>query len=105
MGDSQDSSPVGLIARLVALPGRRDELLQAVAGSVDAATREPLTLTYSVHADLGDDDSVWIYAVYPDWEAAEVHRNGENHEEIQARVGPLLAQPPEAHRISVTAAK
>ena len=57
----------GQINRILAVPGRRDELLRLVLQGADGM---PGCRSYVVAADAGDDDTIWVTEV---WESAEHH--------------------------------
>ncbi|MEM6796604.1 MAG: antibiotic biosynthesis monooxygenase [Acidobacteriota bacterium] len=79
----------GLIGKMIALPGKRDELskilVEGVAGGM------PGCLSYVVAADSASEDALWITEV---WESQEKHRESLELESVQrtiARGRPLIA--------------
>jgi quinol monooxygenase YgiN len=70
-------SKVAVIAKISALPGRRDEVVAALSKVVDAAQDEPGTLFYAMHADKTDAEVVWFYELYADDAAFAAHGGSE----------------------------
>lgn len=58
----------GLIGKIRAVPGKRDELAGILARGVEAM---PGCLSYVVAADAGDADGLWVTEV---WDSAESHK-------------------------------
>lgn len=78
----------GLIGKMIAAPGRRDELiailLEGVAGM-------PGCLSYIVAKDREDDDALWITEV---WESRERHEASLELPSVREAIGkgrPLIA--------------
>jgi quinol monooxygenase YgiN len=78
----------GLIGRFMAAPGRRDELLEALLGGIEAM---PGCLSYVVATDPADADAIWITEV---WDSAESHRASLQLPAVREAIGrarPLIA--------------
>lgn len=88
---------VAVIARLVAQPGRRHELLEALAPLLHNAEDEPGTRTYLLHEDTAEDDVVWMYERYVDAAALDAHRTAPVMKQVGPALMPLLAGPPDLH--------
>lgn len=88
---------VSVIARLVAQPGRRDDLTRALAPLLDNAAGEPGTLVYTLHEDGTEPDVLWIYELYAGQEALDAHRRAPAMADAGPALMPLLAGPPELH--------
>lgn len=58
----------GLIGKMLATPGDRDELLAAM---LTGMTNMPGCRSYVIARDPGDDDALWVTEV---WESQEAHR-------------------------------
>ncbi|MFY0563824.1 putative quinol monooxygenase [Archangium lansingense] len=58
----------GLIGRMIAAPGKRDELLAAMSGSTSGM---PGCLSYVIALDRENPDALWITEV---WDSAESHK-------------------------------
>lgn len=87
-------APVVIFTRLVASPGRGDELL-AVLEDLAAATREePGNAVFVVHATRDDSDVVLGYEVFVDDDAVTAHRATDAVRVAQERLADVLAEPP-----------
>jgi quinol monooxygenase YgiN len=78
----------GLISKLKAVPGRRDDLSKIL---LDGAAGMPGCLSYVVAADPTDGDAIWITEV---WASQELHRASLTLPAVQqaiAQGGPLIA--------------
>jgi quinol monooxygenase YgiN len=92
------------VARLVAAPGKSDELRAAIADLV-AAVRdgEPGTLVYAAAQDTEEPDAFWFYELYDSPDAAAAHSSGVALADAATRMRGLLAGRPEVHRLSPVA--
>lgn len=93
--DAPPAEPIIVIARLTAQEGKRDGVVEAFAGLVRASAEEPGTLMYVLQDDRDDPAVVWIYEVYADHAALDVHKRSDALPDAYARFGPLLARPVE----------
>jgi len=59
----------GLIGKIIANPGQRDELIKIL---IEGSDRMPGCLSYIVAQDKMDADAIWITEV---WVDQEIHRN------------------------------
>lgn len=78
----------GMIIRLEARPGSRDELISRL---VPAFYDDETCLTHIVAADTADDVSVWVTEV---WSSREAHDEAVSCDAIvglAASIGPLIA--------------
>lgn len=78
----------GLIGKMLAAPGRRDELLTLMAEEIP---RMPGCRSYVLARDPSNPDGIWITEV---WESAELHRASLSIPEVRAvieRAKPLIA--------------
>ena len=84
----------GLIGKLLAVPGRRDELVEILnAGSADM----PGCLSYVVARDRKDGDAIWVTEV---WETEAHHRASLQLPSVQEAIErgrPLMAGFGERH--------
>jgi quinol monooxygenase YgiN len=79
----------GLIGRMTATPGRRDEL---VAILLEGSDGMPGCLSYVVARDLADPDAVWVTEV---WDSRESHAASLSLPAVQAAIArgrPLIAE-------------
>jgi quinol monooxygenase YgiN len=84
-----------IITRLVAAPGRRDDLLAAFDGLHAAVAAEPGTEVFTMHTARDDVDVVMFHEVYRDEAALAAHRESAAVRNLVGRLGDLLAGPPE----------
>ena len=78
----------GLIGKMRALPGKRDELLAILLGSTGAM---PGCLSYVIARDPTDADAIWITEV---WDDRDSHKASLQLPEVRAAIGqamPLIA--------------
>lgn len=88
-------SKVGVVAKITAQPGKRDELASALQSMLQAVESEEGTLSYVLHADNAKDDVLWMYELYTDQASLESHMNGEAFKALGPVIGGLLAGRPE----------
>ena len=77
----------GLIGKITAVAGGRDELAQILAGMGSM----PGCRSYIVALDATDDDALWVTEV---WESAEAHRASLQLPQVQEAIAagrPLIA--------------
>ena len=86
---------VAVVAKLVAKPERRTEMVEALRGLVGAARGEPGTEVYVLHESAGDDETVWVYELYADQDALGTHSSSDAMKAVGGRLADLLAAPPE----------
>jgi quinol monooxygenase YgiN len=85
---------VVIFTRLVAKPGRREELLQ-VLDELGVATRaEPGCETFVTHAARDDEHTVLGYEVFRDDDAVTEHRATDAVRVARERLDDLLVSPP-----------
>jgi autoinducer 2-degrading protein len=84
-----------IFTRLTARPGRRAELLAAFDDLHDAAQREDGTEVFVMHTARDDADAVLFYEVYRDQAALDRHRESPAVRALVARLGDLVAGPPQ----------
>lgn len=95
----------GHIAKFVALPGRRAELIEALRPMFIEVESEPGTLLYMMHTSPDDADTVWFYERYRDKDAFEIHRHSATHDAVLAKIRPMLAPSTEIHYLDLLASK
>ena len=82
--------PVALVARLRALPDRRDELTAVIEAEWE---QEPGMQVVVMHEALDDADALVFYERYESWEAARAHGERERANGSRRRIEDLLAEP------------
>lgn len=91
----------GHVAKFVALPGKRDALIQALRPMFEAVKSEPGTLLYMMHVCPTDANAVWFYERYVDEAAFEVHRTTQAHDDALAAIRPMLDPSTEIHYLEM----
>jgi len=94
---------VGLLAMLVAKPGKEEELGSFLASALPLAEAEPDTTAW--FAIKIDDSTFGIFDVFPDADGRQAHLNGPIAAALMAKADELLASPPAIKPIDVLAAK
>ena len=94
-GSGVDPASIAVVARLTALPGGRDELVEQIGSAFPAFEQEEGTLVYMLAEDATEADVLWLFEYYRDEEALDMHLAGEAEVELQAMVGDLTAVAPE----------
>ena len=95
---------VALIARITARPEAVAEAEAALRELVDAAVAEDGTVEYVLNRE-GDSSSFWFFEVYADQAAFDVHGQNPALHQVFAKLGGLLAEPPEMHLLTPLQAK
>lgn len=96
MSDTAAPETFGLIGRMTALPGRRDELVDILAQGI---TELPGCRSYVVAEDPGHPDALWITEV---WEPQQAHEASLKMAEVQdaiTRGRPLIASM-DSHQVT-----
>lgn len=97
---------IAVIAKLTAVAGRRDELVDALRPLVAAVTEdEPGTSRYILHTDDTDAEAVWFYETYDDDAALQAHMSSAAMLSALAEFGPLLDGAPELIRVTPVVGK
>lgn len=94
---------VGLLATLVAKPGKEEELAGFLASALPLAQAEPDTTAW--FAMKLDDSTFGIFDVFPGAEGRQAHLDGPIAAALLAKADELLASPPDIKPIDVLAAK
>jgi quinol monooxygenase YgiN len=93
-------SKVGVIAKLSAQPGKRDELARGLQVMLDQVESEVGTLVYVLHADNDDADALWFYELYTEQSALDLHMGSDTYKGLGPVIGSLLAGRPELHLVT-----
>ncbi|MDH6232506.1 quinol monooxygenase YgiN [Mesorhizobium soli] len=78
----------GLIGRMIAQPGKRNELIAIMQGGT---AKMPGCISYVIALDPADDDAIWITEV---WDDEASHRGSLTLPQVQATIAkarPLIA--------------
>jgi len=85
---SGGSKMYGLIGKMMAVEGKRDELIKVL---LDGVSRMPGCLSYIVAKDPKDANAIWITEV---WDSPESHKNSLSLPSVKAAIAkgrPLIA--------------
>lgn len=94
---------VGLLATLVAKPGKEDEVARFLAGALPLANDETRTIVWFAFR-IGP-STFGIFDAFADEEGRSAHLGGPIAAALMAKAGELLAEPPKIERLDVLAAK
>jgi quinol monooxygenase YgiN len=83
-----------LFVKMVAQPGKRDEVVAALETMLPQVAQEEGTLVYSFHLDAGDENTVWVFELYTDGDALAAHGGSDAMKSCFGTLGPLFAEPP-----------
>ncbi|MFI5041961.1 MAG: putative quinol monooxygenase [Acidimicrobiales bacterium] len=96
---------VAIIAKITALPGKRDEVVATLSEMVDVVKGEPGTEVYALNIDKADENSVWFYEVYTDEASMAAHGGSEAMKAVGGRLRDKAAGRPELTLLELVAAK
>jgi quinol monooxygenase YgiN len=94
---------VGLQLRLVAKPGKEEEVAAFLASAVPLAQAEAATQVF--FALRLSQNEFGIFDAFPDDAGRKAHLNGPIAAALMAKAGELLAEPPRIEQIDLLAAK
>lgn len=78
----------GLIGKMIAVPGRRDELMKIL---IEGTSGMPGCLSYIVAADASEPDAIWVTEVWESEASHEASLSLPSVREAIARGRPLIA--------------
>ncbi len=93
----------GLLVRLVAKPGKEQEVADFIQGALPLAQQEPETRSW--YAIRIDHSTFGIFDTFPDEAGRQAHLSGPIAAALMAKAGDLLAEPPKIEPIEVLASK
>jgi quinol monooxygenase YgiN len=102
-GKEQDMVKVGILARLVAKPGKEQEVAKFLAGALRLAQQEAKTTTW--FAFRSSEREFGIYDAFLDESGRDAHLDGPIAAALMAKASELLAEPPRIDKVEVLAAK
>ena len=94
---------VGLCVRLIAAPGKEDEVAAFLESALALVDAEPETTAW--FAARIDTSSFLIFDVFPTAAGRERHLAGPVAEALAARAADLLSQPPTIEQVELLASK
>ena len=94
---------VGLLARLVAKPGKEEEVAAFLAGALPLAQSEKETVVwYAIRLSKSE---FGIFDAFADDAGRKAHLAGPIAKALMAKAGELLAEPPKIDPVDVLASK
>ena len=96
---------IAVIAKITALRGKREEVVEVLRDVVSGTDSEPGTLVYAMNTDKADDDVIWFYELYSDDGALAAHGGGEAMKAAGGRLRDKTAGRPELHVLELVQAK
>lgn len=96
-------SKVGLLARVVAKPGKEQDVADFLTGALSLAQQEPDTDTW--YAIRIDHSTFGIFDTFPHDAGRQAHLNGPIAAALMAHADELLSEPPKIEQIDVLASK
>jgi quinol monooxygenase YgiN len=94
---------VALLARLVAKPGKEDELAAFLSSALPLAEAEAATIVW--FALRISKSEFGIFDAFPDEAGRKAHLNGPIAAALMAKAGELLAEPPKIEQADLLAVK
>jgi quinol monooxygenase YgiN len=94
---------VGLLARLVAKPGKEEEVAAFLSGALPLAQAEAYTVVW--FAIRLSKNEFGIFDAFADETGRKSHLNGPIAAALMAKAGDLFAEPPKIDPVDVLAAK
>jgi quinol monooxygenase YgiN len=88
-------SKLAVFAKLTALPGMRDEVVEILKELVAGVATEEGTEVYAMHVDQADDVTVHFYELYTSTDALAVHQGSDVMKAVGPKLGGKLAGRPE----------
>lgn len=94
---------VGLLARMVAKPGKEEDVAAFLKGALPLAEREQATREWFA-IRLGERE-FGIFDAFPDESGRKAHLSGPIAKALMEKAPELFAQPPQIESVDVLAAK
>jgi len=92
-----------LLVRVVAKPGKEEEVAAFLAGALPLAEKEPATIVW--YAYRISKSEFGIFDAFPDEKGRKAHVNGAIAAALMAKAGELLAEPPKIENVDLLAVK
>ncbi len=94
---------VAILARLVAKPGKEEEVAAFLAGALPLAEAEPATTVW--FALRLSKNEFGIFDAFPNDAGRKAHLNGPIAAALMAKAGELLSEPPRIDQVDLLASK
>ena len=80
-------SKVVAIVKLAAAPGKGKELAAAMDFALENVKAESGTRYYILHAEVGNEDSLWLYEMYDSQADMDAHLGSEWFKQLGGKMG------------------
>ena len=100
---SKPTVSVGILARVVAKPGKEDEVAAFFAGALPLAEAEPGTTVW--FAIRINEREFGIFDAFPDDAGRQAHLSGPIAAALMAKADELFSEPPRLELVDLLAAK
>lgn len=97
------TTKVALLARLVAKPGKEEEVASFLAGALPLAEKEEKTIVW--FALRLSKNEFGIFDAFADDTGRKAHLNGPIAAALMAKAGELLSEPPKIEQVDLLASK
>lgn len=94
---------VALLARIIAKPGKEEEVAALLSGALPLAMAEPATITW--FAFRMSKTEFGIFDAFPDDAGRKAHLEGRIAAALMAKAGELLSEPPRIDGVDLLASK
>jgi quinol monooxygenase YgiN len=94
---------VGILARVVAKPGKEEDVANFLKSALPLAQAEPATTTW--FAIRLSQREFGIFDAFPDDKGRKAHLNGPIAAALMANASLLLSEPPKIESVEILAAK
>lgn len=94
---------VGVLARLVAKPGKEQAVADFLASALPLANGESETVTW--YAIQIDSNTFGIFDTFPHEDGRRAHLSGQIAQALMARADDLLAEAPDIKPVAILASK
>ncbi len=98
-------SKVAVIAKIPVKDDHKDDFESAFATMLDAVEAEEGTELYVLNWEVGDSAVAWVYEIYTDQAALDVHSGSDAMKALLTATGPLVSGRPELTLLEPSAGK
>ena len=98
-------SQIAVVLKIKIKEGQRDAFTQIALQGVETAKTEPGTTIYSFHHDAVDPNTVWLYELYADQDAANLHMSSDAFKAWSKSLVPFVDGAPEISFLTPTGGK
>ncbi|EQB16495.1 putative quinol monooxygenase [Novosphingobium lindaniclasticum] len=100
MTETDSSTVVHLVARLVPRPGKADELAEAITDLLPQVRAEPGCIAYIAHESRDDPGVIVMIEAWANQAALDAHAAAPAFTGLAARFDSLLTEPPTLERLT-----